>query len=76
MLVASLGAGSTASAQQVQLAIHDGRVSLIAKDATVRQILAEWARIGQTKVVNVEKIPGGPVTLELRATSCDRCSVS
>ena len=37
----------------------------MAKDATVRQILAEWARVGQTKIVNVERIPGGPLTLEL-----------
>jgi len=42
-----------------------GRVSIVAKDATVRQILTEWARVGQTKIVNVERIPGGPVTLEL-----------
>jgi hypothetical protein len=33
---------------------------------TVRQILTEWARVGQTKIVNVERIPGGPITLELR----------
>jgi hypothetical protein len=58
------GAAATASAD-VQLKIKDGRVTLVAKDATVRQILTEWARVGQTKVVNVEKIPGGPVTLEL-----------
>ena len=45
--------------------MQDGRVTLVAKDATVRQILAEWARVGQTKIVNVERIPGGPVTLEL-----------
>jgi hypothetical protein len=25
----------------------------------------EWARVGQTKIVNVERIPGGPLTLEL-----------
>lgn len=50
----------------VQLSIGNGRVSLVAKDATVRQILSEWARIGQTKIVNVERIPGGPVTLELK----------
>ena len=37
----------------------------MATDATVRQILAEWARVGQTKIVNVERIPGGPMTLEL-----------
>jgi len=42
-----------------------GRVSIVAKDATVRQILTEWARVGQTKIVNVERIPGGPLTLEL-----------
>ncbi len=50
----------------VQLSIADGRVSLVAKDATVRQIMAEWERIGQTKVVNLERVPGGPITLELR----------
>jgi hypothetical protein len=68
-LLMFLGAGSMASAQQVQLAIQNGRVTLVAKDATVRQILTEWARIGQTKIVNVEKIPGGPVTLELTNVS-------
>ena len=60
-----LAAGSTAFAE-VQLTIRNGRVSLVAKDATVRQILTEWARVGQTKIVNVERISGGPVTLELK----------
>ncbi len=59
-----LFAVSTASAD-VQLTMKAGRVSLVAKDATVRQILTEWARVGQTKIVNVERVPGGPVTLEL-----------
>src|SRR3954453_4745390 len=49
----------------ISVAMHDGRVSIVARDATVRQILTEWARIGQTKIVNVDKIPGGPVTLVL-----------
>jgi len=49
----------------VHLTMHDGRVSIVAKDATVRQILTEWARVGQTRIVNVERIPGSPVTLEL-----------
>src|SRR5207248_6005922 len=49
----------------VQLTLQDGRVSIVARDATVRQILTEWARVGQTKIVNVEKIPGPPMTLEL-----------
>ena len=57
-------AASTASAE-VQLSIRDGRVTLVATDATVRQILTEWARVGQTRIVNVDRIPGGPVTLQL-----------
>ena len=63
-IVMSLLTASVSSAD-VQLQLHDGRVSIVAKDATVRQILAEWARVGQTKVVNVDRIPGGPLTLEL-----------
>jgi hypothetical protein len=55
---------SMASAD-VQLTMANGRVSIVATDATVRQILTEWARVGQTKIVNVERIPGGPLTLEL-----------
>lgn len=59
-----LASGSSAYAD-VQLTIRDGRVTLVAKDATVRQILTEWSRVGQTTIVNVERIPGGPVTLQL-----------
>jgi hypothetical protein len=62
--VCALSAGTAFA--DVQLTIHNGQVSLVAKDATVRQILTEWARVGQTKIVNVERIPGGPITLELQ----------
>lgn len=63
-----LFAAPNASAE-VRLSIQNGRVTLVAKDATVRQILAEWARIGQTKIDNLERIPGGPLTLELTNVS-------
>jgi hypothetical protein len=63
-VAALLCAVSTASAD-VRLTMQNGRVSIVAKDATVRQILMEWARVGQTKIVNVERVPGGPMTLEL-----------
>src|SRR5436305_12131370 len=56
---------TAAASAEVRLTIQDGRVSLTAKDATLRQILAEWARVGQTKIVNGERVPGGPVTLQL-----------
>ena len=58
-------AASTASAD-VNVTIANGRVSVVATNATLQQILAEWARVGQTNIVNLERIPGGPVTLELR----------
>jgi hypothetical protein len=57
---------ASAASADVQVLLNNGRVSISAKDATVRQILSEWARVGQTKIVNVDRIPGGPLTLELR----------
>jgi hypothetical protein len=63
-LSASLAFALPANAE-VQLSLRNGKVTLVAKDATVRQILAEWARVGKTKIVNAERIPGGPLTLEL-----------
>src|SRR3954465_14206144 len=50
---------------ELTVTMHDGLVSVNAKDVTVRQILAGWARGGQTKIVNPEGIAGGPTTLQL-----------
>src|SRR6478609_3183690 len=61
--VAWLALGSTSFAD-VRISILNGQVSLAAKDATVRQILTEWARVGRTQIVNVERIAGGPITIE------------
>jgi hypothetical protein len=54
-----------AHAQSITLEIKDGRVNLDATNAPARAILAEWARVGGTKVVGAEKISGGPLTLKL-----------
>jgi len=62
----TLAAASSTAYADVHLTIGNGRVSIVAKDATLRQILTEWARVGQTRIVNVERIPGGPMTLELK----------
>ena len=50
--------------QQMKLEIRNGRVSLDAQNVPVRQILAEWARVGGAKVVNGDKVAGAPVTLQ------------
>lgn len=65
VLALALGLTAPARAGDLKLEIKDGRVTLVARDVTVRQILAEWARVGQTKVVNGDRVPGGPVTLQL-----------
>ena len=68
LVVAGLvGAAAPVCASDLKLEIRDGLVTLTAKDVSARQILAEWARIGQTRVVNPEFIPSGPVTLQLSA---------
>ena len=53
--VLSLVAASPAAAD-VQITMQGGKVSIVAKDATLRQIMAEWARVGQTKVINLGNI--------------------
>jgi hypothetical protein len=59
---------SPVAAQQLTLQIQDGKVTLDAVNVPARQILAEWARIGGTKVVGAEKIVGPPLTLKLVGT--------
>ncbi len=66
-VVALLGAGATtAAAQGVSLEFQDGKVRLNAQNVSVSQILAEWSRRGRTTIVNGERVPGPPVTLELQ----------
>jgi hypothetical protein len=60
-----LGVAATSSAQAVSLQFNNGRVSLNAQNAPVRTILVEWARLGGTRIVNGDRLGGGPVTLEL-----------
>ncbi len=65
LTVALVSMPAAAGAGELKLTIVDGQVTLVAHDVSVREILAEWARIGQTKIVNGDKLIGGPVTLEL-----------
>jgi hypothetical protein len=63
-----LTVASPVAAQQLTLQIQDGKVTLDAVNVPARQILAEWARLGGTKVVGAEKIVGPPLTLKLVGT--------
>ncbi len=56
-----------ASAQVLSLEFHDGRVKLTAENVPVSRILAEWTRVGGTRIVNGERVPGAPLTLQIDA---------
>jgi hypothetical protein len=59
--------GSPASAQPAEFTftIGGGRVTLIADNVPIRTVLMEWARQGQSRIVNAEKVVGPPLTLRL-----------
>ena len=68
LLLAALVAAATptlAGAGEFELTIQRGRVTLVAQNAPLQDILAEWARIGQTTIVNGERLAGSPLTLQL-----------
>lgn len=53
-------------AQHVSLDIRNGGITVDARNVTIQEILAEWARVGGVRVINGEKIVAPPVTLLLR----------
>jgi hypothetical protein len=59
-----IGLASPGWAAGLTLTIREGRVSLDAQDVTIRQILAEWARVGKTRIVNLERASSAPMTLK------------
>ena len=66
-ILVTVAVAATSGAAVLKLDIHDGKVTLDARDVTVRQILTEWARVGQTRILNIERVGSGPVTLQLAA---------
>ena len=58
-------AGPAAAQSAVNLEFKDGRVKLVTENAPISAILAEWAKRGRTTIVNGERIPGAPATLQL-----------
>jgi hypothetical protein len=67
LLIAALAflVAAPAGDQQLQVSFDNGLVSVDATAVPVRQILNEWAKLGGTKVVGVERITGAPLTIKL-----------
>ncbi|HEV3217520.1 MAG TPA: hypothetical protein VGZ27_17450 [Vicinamibacterales bacterium] len=63
LLVLTLTA-SPSRAAGLKLTIRDGKVSLDAQQVTIGQILTEWARVGKTRILNLERVSSGPMTLK------------
>ena len=64
------GAAARLSAQtpKLELSIQDGRVTLIAQDVPLKDVLQAWARVGDTRIVNGDKMLSTRVTLQIRNT--------
>ena len=58
-------AARPAVAQQLALDIRDGLVTLEATNMPVRQVLAEWGRVGGIRIVGADRVTGPPLTLRL-----------
>ena len=58
--------GPVTARADVTVSLADGRATVVARNATLRQVLAEWARVGGTRIVNLERVAGAPDSFELR----------
>ena len=61
----AVGFSIPASAGELKLTMQNGRVTLIADNVPLQQILREWARVGQANIVNAEKLTSAPMTIQL-----------
>jgi hypothetical protein len=65
-----LGASvATDARQSVKIAFGEGRVSLVAEEALVSDVLAEWSRVGKTEIVGAELVEKRRVTVVLEDVS-------
>jgi hypothetical protein len=65
-LAAALAAAALpARGGEVKVSFAGGRATVIAVNASPREILSEWARLGQVRVTNLERLSGQPVTLQM-----------
>ncbi|GMV21380.1 MAG: hypothetical protein AMXMBFR57_13290 [Acidimicrobiia bacterium] len=67
VLLAGIGAarlGAQAMGpRQLEVTFNDGKVSIVAQNVTVRDILMEWGRKGGSRMINVEKLGGAIIPI-------------
>jgi hypothetical protein len=63
VLIASVAPAIAQGTRKLDISFENGTVTLVAENVTLREILAEWARKGGSRIVNAEKLAGSPVYL-------------
>lgn len=66
VLLAAVAVTQPAGAEEFELLLAQGRVTLHAADVPAGEILAEWSRIGGTRFVGVDTLAGSLLTLSLQ----------
>ena len=64
LIPALLALPSPSVAGELKLSIRNGLVTLVADEVPLSAIMAEWARVGQTRIVNGDKV-FTPVSLQI-----------
>ena len=67
--VTAAGAARDAGADELELAVGHGRVTLAAADVPLGDVLAEWARVGGTRFEGVGELGAAPVSLHLEGVA-------
>ena len=58
-------AGPTDAADNLELSLQDGRVTIRAQQVSIKTILSEWGRVGNTTIIDADGLADQVVTLEL-----------
>lgn len=65
VFVCVFGAGNGLNAQtqgrKLDVSFHNGNVTIVAENVTLREIMAEWGRKGGSRIVNGDKIGGAAI---------------
>lgn len=62
LLVGMVPAGAQ-NARKLDVSFSDGRVTIVAENVTLQEILAEWAKKGGSRIINAERLPAARVML-------------
>ena len=69
MLITAILLTAATAGADVRVEFHEGRVTVVARNASIQQILTEWARVGGTEVLHAEQMNPAPIAVELNEIS-------